>query len=220
MARDSGGCQGCARLSAAPQRGGTDIESCQCLRPDIRPGVDEIFPAGSAFFGSLDPRKCLVLGKVFNTTFEKQDCSGTEWCQATTDILWEIVDHHSLVDNWCDHHPDDESTFTYELVEIDRSCHSWLDCTYLLCHHLLWAHSSSIRPAPFLDHHLVAVMASLTLERPGLAYWHFNNSLLEDVGFVVSFQEFWPAWKGQRYAFPLAQRWWDGGEGAHPALLL
>ncbi|CAM2098490.1 unnamed protein product [Caretta caretta] len=78
--------------------------------------------------------------------------------------------------------------------------------------YLLQAHSSSIRLAPFSDHHLVAVMASLSLERPGLAYWHFNNSLLEDVGFVASFWEFWLAWREQRHAFPSAQQWWDVGK--------
>ncbi|CAM5087679.1 unnamed protein product, partial [Natator depressus] len=48
--------------------------------------------------------------------------------------------------------------------------------------------------------------------RPGPAYWHFNNSLLEDVGFVASFREFWLAWRGQRRAFPSARRWWDLGK--------
>ncbi|CAM2118740.1 unnamed protein product [Caretta caretta] len=54
--------------------------------------------------------------------------------------------------------------------------------------------------------------ASLYAERPGPAYWHFNNSLLQDEGFVMSFWEFWLAWRGQRHAFPSAQRWWDLGK--------
>ncbi|CAM5108164.1 unnamed protein product [Eretmochelys imbricata] len=54
--------------------------------------------------------------------------------------------------------------------------------------------------------------ASLCAERPGPAYWHFNNSLLEDEGFVTSFREFWLAWRGQRRAFPSARRWWDLGK--------
>ncbi|CAM2111025.1 unnamed protein product [Caretta caretta] len=51
------------------------------------------------------------------------------------------------------------------------------------------------------------MMASLTLERPGPANWHFNNRLLEEVGFVVSFHEFWLAWQGQGCAFLSAQLW-------------
>ncbi|CAM2095666.1 unnamed protein product [Caretta caretta] len=69
-----------------------------------------------------------------------------------------------------------------------------------------------IRLAPFSDHHLATVTASLCVERLGLAYWHFNNSLLEDEGFVTSFREFWLAWRGQRRAFPSARRWWDLGK--------
>ncbi|CAM2113168.1 unnamed protein product [Caretta caretta] len=45
-----------------------------------------------------------------------------------------------------------------------------------------------------------------------MAYWHFNNSLLENVGFVASFWEFWLAWRGQRHAFLLAWLWWDLGK--------
>ncbi|CAM2113262.1 unnamed protein product [Caretta caretta] len=56
------------------------------------------------------------------------------------------------------------------------------------------------------------MMASLCTERPVPAYWHFNNSLLEDVGFVASFWEFWLAWRGQWHAFHLARRWWDLGK--------
>ncbi|CAM2106124.1 unnamed protein product [Caretta caretta] len=78
--------------------------------------------------------------------------------------------------------------------------------------HECLAHSSNIRPAPFSDHHLATITASLHAERPGLAYWHFNNSLLEDEGFVTSFREFWLAWREQRRAFPSARRWWDLGK--------
>ncbi|CAM2113274.1 unnamed protein product [Caretta caretta] len=74
------------------------------------------------------------------------------------------------------------------------------------------AHSSAIRPAPFSDHHLVTVTVSLRAERPGPAYWHFNNSLLEDESFVTSFWEFWLAWREQWRAFPSVRRWWDLGK--------
>ncbi|CAM2112214.1 unnamed protein product [Caretta caretta] len=137
---------------------------------------------------------------------------GTEQCPAAADVLREIVDHHSLVDVWRDHHPDDTSTFTFVRVEARRARHSRLDRIYLSRFHLSQAHSSSIRPAPFSDHHLATVTVSLCAEKPGPAYWHFNNSLLEDVGFVASFREFWLAWRGQRRAFPSARRWWDLGK--------
>ncbi|CAM2094802.1 unnamed protein product [Caretta caretta] len=119
---------------------------------------------------TLDPHECLVLGGDFNTTLEEWDRSGTEQCPAAMDILREIVKHHSLVDVWCDHYPDDISTFTFVRVEAHRSCHSRLDRIYLSRFHLSRAHSSSIRPAPFSDHHLATMTASLCVERPGPAY--------------------------------------------------
>ncbi|CAM2105605.1 unnamed protein product [Caretta caretta] len=166
----------------------------------------------SDFLGTLDSHECLVLGGDFNTTLEEQDRSGAELSLAAANILREIVKHHSLVDVWHNHHPDDTSTFTFVRVEAHRSHHSWLDHIYLSCFHLSQAHSSNIWPAPFSDHHLATITASLRAERPGPAYWHFNNSLLEDEGFVMSFREFWLAWREQRRAFPSVWRWWDLGK--------
>ncbi|CAM2114796.1 unnamed protein product [Caretta caretta] len=140
------------------------------------------YQQASTFLRTLHPHECLVLGGGFNTTLEERDRLGTEQCPAAADVLWEIVDHHSLVDVWRDHHPDDVSTFTIVWVEAHRSRHSRLDRIYLSRFHLSRAHSSSIRPAPFSDHHLATVTASLCAERPGPAYWHFNNRLLEDDG--------------------------------------
>ncbi|CAM2109452.1 unnamed protein product [Caretta caretta] len=166
----------------------------------------------SAFLSALDSHECLVLGGDFNTTLKEQDCLGTEWSPGAADTLREIVEHHSLVDIWHDHHPDDTSTFTFVRVEAHRSSHSWLDRIYLSRFHLSRANTSSIRLAPFSDHHLATVTAYLCAERPGPAYWHFNKSLLKDEGFVESFLEFWLAWQGQRRAFPSARRWWDLGK--------
>ncbi|CAM2097659.1 unnamed protein product [Caretta caretta] len=162
--------------------------------PTSGPEWLRFFQQASAFLSTLDPHECLVLGGDFNTTLVEWDSLGPEQCPAAVDVLQEIVDHHSLVDVWRDHHPDDVSTFTFVQVEARRSRHSRLDRIYLSRFHLSQAHSSSIRPAPFSDHHLATVTVSLCAERPGLAYWHFNNSLLEDMGFVASFREFWLAW--------------------------
>ncbi|CAM2117039.1 unnamed protein product [Caretta caretta] len=166
----------------------------------------------SDFLGTLDSHECLVLGGDFNTTLEERDRSGAEPSPAAANILQGIVDHHSLVDVWRDHHPDDTSTFTFVRVEAHRSHHSRLDRIYLSRFHLSQAHSSAVRPAPFSDHHLVTVTVSLRAERPGPAYWHFNNSLLEDESFVMSFREFWLAWREQWRAFPSVRRWWDLGK--------
>ncbi|CAM2117118.1 unnamed protein product [Caretta caretta] len=175
--------------------------------PNAGPERVRFYWQASAFLGTLDPHKCLVLGGDFNTTLEERDLSGVETSQAAAGVLREIVDHHSLVDVWCDHHPDDDVTFTYVQVEGDRSRQSRLDCIHISCFHLARAYASGVWLARFSDHHLVTVTAFLSLERSGLAYWHFNISLQEDVGFVTSFWEFWLAWQGQQRALPSARRW-------------
>ncbi|CAM2106959.1 unnamed protein product [Caretta caretta] len=182
--------------------------------PTSGPERLQFYQWASAFLGTLDSHECLVLGGDFNTTLEEQDHSGTEQNPSAADTLREIVEHHSLVDIWCDHHLDDTSTFTFVRMEAHWSSHSRLDRIYLSRFHLSRAHSSSIPLAPFSDHHLVTVTASLCAERPGPAYWHFNNSLLEDEGFLTSLRKFWLTWRGQRRAFPSGP-----GEGVRPTFL-
>ncbi|CAM2118464.1 unnamed protein product [Caretta caretta] len=180
--------------------------------PQMSSRRPQFYQQVSDFLGTLDSHECLVLGGDFNTTLEERDRSGAEPSPAAANILQGIVDHHSLVDVWRDQHPDDTSTFTFVRVEAHRSHHSRLDRIYLSRFHLSQAHSSAVRPAPFSDHHLVTVTVSLRAERPGPAYWHFNNSLLEDESFVMSFREFWLAWREQWRAFPSVRRWWDLGK--------
>ncbi|CAM5090575.1 unnamed protein product [Eretmochelys imbricata] len=179
--------------------------------PTMSPKRPQFYQQVSDFLGALDSHECLVLGGDFNTTLEERDRSGAERSPAAANILRKIVDH-SLVDVWRDHHPDDTSMFTFVRVEAHRSHHSRLDRIYLSRFHLSQTHSSNIRPAPFSDHHLATITASLHAERPRPTYWHFSNSLLEDEGFVTSFREFWLAWREQRRAFPLVRQWWDLGK--------
>ncbi|CAM5127241.1 unnamed protein product [Natator depressus] len=104
--------------------------------PTSGPERLQFYQQESAFVGTLDLHECLVLGGDFNTTLEEQDRSGTEQRPAAKDILREIVEHHSLVDVWCDHLPDDISTFAFVRVEVHWSCHSRLDRIYLSRFHL------------------------------------------------------------------------------------
>ncbi|CAM2105199.1 unnamed protein product [Caretta caretta] len=91
----------------------------------------QFYQQASAFLSTLDSHECLVLGGDFNTTLEEQDHLGTKQSPAAANTLREIVEHHSLVDIWCDHQPDDTSTFTFVRVGAHQSSHSQLDCIYL-----------------------------------------------------------------------------------------
>ncbi|CAM2097302.1 unnamed protein product [Caretta caretta] len=85
----------------------------------------------STFLSTLDPHECLVLSGDFNTVLDMRDCIGKEKCQATTNVIKEIVDHHSLVEVCHDYHPDNSITFTYVQVEYTWLCLSQLDCFYV-----------------------------------------------------------------------------------------
>ncbi|CAM2106082.1 unnamed protein product [Caretta caretta] len=104
--------------------------------PTSGPEQLQFYQWASAFLSTLDSHECLALGGDFNTTLEERDHSGTEQSLAAANTLQEIVEHHSLVDIWRDHHPDDTSTFTFVQVEAHRSCHSRLDRIYLSRFHL------------------------------------------------------------------------------------
>ncbi|CAM2106515.1 unnamed protein product [Caretta caretta] len=104
--------------------------------PTLGPERLQFYQQASAFLSTLDFHECLVLGGDFNTTLKERDRLGTKQCPAAADTLREIVEHHSLVDIWRDHHPDDTSTFTFVRVEAHRSSHSRLDCIYLSRFHL------------------------------------------------------------------------------------
>ncbi|CAM2098230.1 unnamed protein product [Caretta caretta] len=134
------------------------------------------------------PQSCKACNETIVITTPWQECNlycplnwaiSIRWAksQATTDVFREIVDHQSLVDIWHNYHLDDSTTFAFVWVEDTQSCCSQLDHIYIYCFHILQAHSSSIRQAPFSDHYLVAMMASLTPDRPKPAYWHFSHSL-------------------------------------------
>ncbi|CAM2095611.1 unnamed protein product [Caretta caretta] len=99
--------------------------------PTSGPEWLRFYQQASAFLGTFDPQECLVLGGDFNTTLEERDRSATEQCLAAAHVLQEIVEHHSLVNVWRNHHLDDISTFTFVRVEAHRSRHSWLDHIYL-----------------------------------------------------------------------------------------
>ncbi|CAM5140312.1 unnamed protein product [Eretmochelys imbricata] len=90
----------------------------------VNPKWPQFYQRVSHFLSTLDSHECLVLGGDFNTTLEEEDHSGAELSPTAANTLREIVEHHSLVDVWRDHHPDDTSTFTFVRADAHRSHHS------------------------------------------------------------------------------------------------
>ena len=70
-----------------------------------------------------------------------------------------------------------------------------------------------IIPCSLSDHSAVLLqLSSLKQTQRGGAYWHFNNSLLEDVNYKEIIQLFWLDWRARKGDFPNLASWWDFGK--------
>ncbi|CAM2120011.1 unnamed protein product [Caretta caretta] len=100
--------------------------------PTSSPERLHFYQQASAFLGTLDHLECLVLGRDFTTTHKKWD-QAVPGCHGRPPG---VVEHHSLVDIWRDHHQDNISMFTFVRVEAHQLHHSRLDHIYLSPFHL------------------------------------------------------------------------------------
>ncbi|CAM5077419.1 unnamed protein product [Natator depressus] len=99
--------------------------------PTSGPEHLQFYQQVSTFLGTLDSHECLVLGGDFNTTLKERDHSGTKQSLVAVDTLREIVEHHSLVDIWRDHHLDDTSMFIFSgWKPIGRATPGWTAFIY------------------------------------------------------------------------------------------
>ena len=71
---------------------------------------------------------------------------------------------------------------------------------------------SSITPMGLSDHHYVAVAIPTTLSKPKSPYWRFNSRLLQDQGFVSSFNFFGETWRVEKARHRSLTQWWDLGK--------
>ena len=70
-----------------------------------------------------------------------------------------------------------------------------------------------IVPCSLSDHSAVTLVVRLpSKNQPGSAYWHFNNSLLDDKHYRNIVTQFWTDWRTKRCDFPSFASWWDFGK--------
>ena len=63
--------------------------------------------------------------------------------------------------------------------------------------------SCDIKPCSLSDHTVVSLAIKLPVQkRRGSAYWHFNNSLLEDKNYKDIITKFWTNWSTKQNKFP------------------
>ena len=67
-----------------------------------------------------------------------------------------------------------------------------------------------IVPCSLSDHSAVTLIIKLPSQiRNGSAYWHFNNSLLEDKYYRNIITQFWTDWQTKKCDFPSLASWWE-----------
>ena len=74
-------------------------------------------------------------------------------------------------------------------------------------------HSCEIIPCSLSDHSAVLLVLKFsTSAKVKSAYWHFNNSLLEDENYKEIVKLFWSGWQKEKGDFPSLASWWDFGK--------
>ena len=70
-----------------------------------------------------------------------------------------------------------------------------------------------ISPCSLSDHSsLNLCLRSSNPQHKGSAYWHFNNSLLDDENYRGIIRNFWTNWQKEKFLFDDVCKWWDLGK--------
>ena len=74
-------------------------------------------------------------------------------------------------------------------------------------------HSCKITPCSLSDHSAISLKIQLpSAIHRGSAYWHINNSLLQDEEYKDIITCFWGEWRQKQSNFPNLNSWWDFGK--------
>ena len=157
----------------------------------------------------------IVIGGDFNCTENPaidRLCMPRERRPKVALALKNAVDALSLCDAWRRMNPN-EKNFTWfrnNPASAMGSSKSRLDRFYVPLCLASSIHLCKIIPCSLSDHSEV----SLTFKIPERvqkesAYWHFNNSLLENESYKELIRLFWLDWQKQKCDFPSIASWWD-----------
>jgi len=195
-------------LHLTVREGGVVIHLLNVYAPTAGPQQTTFYGKVSAHLDTIAGGECIILGGDFNCTLEARDRTGP-WLRTPAVVkLRDLLGTRDLVDVWRHLHPGSRA-FTF--VKPGGGA-SRIDRLYVSRAHVSGVPSASVRQVPCTDHHLVWAEFVPSRVRGGSAYWHFNNTLLEDERFLDSFRRFWAGWRRKRGGFPSLRLWWDVGK--------
>ena len=154
----------------------------------------------------------LIVGGDFNCTPDfTVDRIGEEPHPNSAQSLNSTINQLDLVDTWRVKHPQSRQ-YTWVRVINNRVSAARLDRIYISLNLSSRLVHSRITPVGFTDHHFVFIDLIVSPGERTKSYWHFNNKLLQDSKFCVTFEHFWKCWKNKKADFKSLTQWWDVGK--------
>ena len=129
--------------------------------------------------------------------------------------LKDLHNTFSLCDVWRRRNPD-TAQFTWFRGRPDGTklmSKARLDRFYVPIHLMSSVFECDLRPCSLSDHSAVTMKINIPRDKPkGSAFWHFNNSLLQDESYKHVLKQFWSNWQSQKADFNDLCSWWDMGK--------
>ena len=160
----------------------------------------------------------IIVGGDFNCTFDPElDRLGirTEHRPKISMALENVLENLSLYDVWRRRNPAEKKYTWYRANPSSQYgvSKARLDRLYLPTAFLSSVSLCKILPCSLSDHSAVTVTIKLPSSTcRGSAYWHFNNSLLDDQAYRELITDFWTGWRERQNEFPDICAWWDFGK--------
>ena len=128
--------------------------------------------------------------------------------------LKSVFNSFSLCDTWRRLNPGVKkfTWFRNNSASVHGASKSRLDRFYVPLCLFSSVHSCDIIPCSLSDHSAVLLKFKPPSIRGGSAYWHFNNTLLEDENYREIIKSFWLDWQKEKNNFVEVASWWDFGK--------
>ena len=185
-----------------PQDNKVALSAIQCLEDDLVQRKDGV----------------IIIGGDFNTTPNPsldRFCMPIEHRPKIANALQSVLDSYHLSDVWRRLHPHDKK-YSWQRNNpnsINGVSKARLDRFYVPFNSISSIYSCFILPCSLTDHSAISLKIKLpSPQKRGSAFWHLNNSLLEDPNYIDIITQFWSDWQNEKQNFPNILLWWDFGK--------
>lgn len=160
----------------------------------------------------------IIIGGDYNCTLSPsldRLCMPNEHRPKLSSALKEVIDSNKLCDTWRRLHPHEKkySWHRNNPHSVNGVSKARLDRFYVSFPLIPSLHSCRILPCTLSDHCAISLKIKIPPQKPrGCAFWHLNNSLLDDNDYRSIIIHFWTDWQNKKADFPNILSWWDFGK--------